>query len=76
MLTIIGIIIGLVFGYVLNAFILGTCEIGILRFKRIITFQSYIVSALITIVFTYIVNLITYFSLKKVDMIESLKSVE
>ena len=76
LLTIIGIIIGLVFGYSLNAFILGTCEIGILRFKRIITFQSYIVSALITIVFTYIVNLITYFSLKKVDMIESLKSVE
>lgn len=76
LLTIIGIIIGLVFGYALNAFILGTCEIGILRFKRIITFQSYIVSALITIVFTYIVNLITYFSLKKVDMIESLKSVE
>ncbi len=76
LLTIIGIIIGLLFGYILNSFILGTCEIGILRFKRIITIQSYIFATIITIIFTYIVNLITYFSLKKVDMIESLKSIE
>lgn len=75
-LTIIGIIIGLLFGYILTSFILGTCEIGTLRFKRIITPQSYILATIITIIFTYIVNLITYFSLKKVDMIESLKSIE
>lgn len=76
LLTIIGIIIGLVFGFFLNSFILGTCEIGILRFKRIISIPSYIYSSFITIAFTVIVNFITYFSLKKVDMIESLKSVE
>lgn len=76
LLTVIGIILGLGFGYVLNSFILGTCEIGILRFKRIISIQSYILGAIITIIFTYIVNFITYFSLKKIDMIESLKSVE
>ncbi len=76
LLTIIGIAIGLVFGFFLNSFILGTCEIGILRFKKIISLSSYIYSSLITIAFTIIVNFITYFSLKKVDMIESLKSVE
>lgn len=76
LLTTIGILCGLVFGNVLNSFILGTCEIGMLRFKRIILVPSYIYSTLITIIFTYIVNLITYFSLKKVDMIEALKSVE
>lgn len=76
LLTIIGIIFGLIFGYILNSFILGTCEIGILRFKRVILPQSYIYATLITIVFTYIVNFITYFSLKKINMIESLKSVE
>ncbi len=76
LLTIIGIIFGLLFGYLLNSFILGTCEINILRFKRVISPQSYIYAALITIVFTYIVNFITYFSLKKINMIESLKSVE
>ena len=76
LLTIIGIVLGLGFGYLLNSFILGTCEIGILRFKRIITISSYVYSSLITIIFTTIVNFITFFSLKKIDMIESLKSVE
>ena len=76
LLTVIGILIGLVFGNLLNLFILGTCEIDILRFRRIITIPSYIYASLITIVFTFIVNLITYFSLKKINMIEALKSVE
>lgn len=76
LLTVIGILVGLIFGYVLNSFILGTCEIGILRFKRIISIPSYINASLITIIFTTIVNFITFFSLKKIDMIESLKSVE
>ncbi len=75
-LTAIGIVFGLVAGYILNSFILGTCEIGILRFKRVILPQSYLYACLITIIFTFVVNFITYFSLKKVDMIESLKSVE
>lgn len=75
-LTIIGIILGLVGGFVLNYYILGTCEINILRFNRKINLISYIYSALITIVFTIIVNIATYYSLKKIDMIESLKSVE
>lgn len=76
LLTIIGILFGLIFGFFLNSFILGTCEIEMLRFKRIVTTQSYLLSAIITIIFTCIVNFITFFSLKKVDMIESLKSVE
>lgn len=76
LLTIIGIAIGLIFGTFLNSFILGTCEIGILRFKRIILPQSYLYAILITTIFTIIVNFVTYFSLKKIDMIESLKSVE
>lgn len=76
LLTIIGILCGLVFGYILNSFILGTCEIGILRFKKTVLPQSYLFASLITIIFTAIINFITYFSLKKVDMIESLKSVE
>lgn len=76
LLTVIGILFGLVFGYFLNMFILSTCEINILRFKRIVTPLSMLISSVITIVFTMIVNFMTYFSLKKIDMIESLKSVE
>ncbi len=75
-LTIIGIILGLFAGYFLNMFILQTCEINALRFAKIVKPVSYLYSVLITIIFTLIVNIVTYFSLKKIDMIESLKSVE
>lgn len=47
-----------------------------LRFKKIIEPMSYVYATLITVVFTLIVNFVTYFALKKIDMIESLKSVE
>ena len=75
-LTIIGIIFGLLGGYLLSTFILKTCEINVLRFPRVIDPISYIYAMLITTVFTIIVNIVTYFSLKKIDMIESLKSIE
>ena len=75
-LTLIGIAFGLVAGYFLNSFIIGTCEINMLRFSRTIEPMSYVYSALITVAFTLMVNVATYFSLKKIDMIESLKSVE
>jgi len=55
---------------------MGTCEINMLRFSKIIKPISYVYASLITIVFTLIVNVATYFALKKIDMIESLKSVE
>ncbi len=75
-LTLIGIVLGLVAGFFLNYYIIGTCEINMLRFNKTIEPLSYVYSTLITIVFTLIVNFATYFALKKIDMIESLKSVE
>ena len=75
-LTIIGILLGLVVGYFLNFYILGTCEINILRFAKVIHPISYLYAIAITLVFSIIVNIVTYFALKKIDMIGSLKSVE
>lgn len=75
-LTFIGIILGIFGGIFLTTFILKTCEINILRFTINVKISSIIYSVLITILFTTIVNIVTYFTLKKVDMIESLKSVE
>ena len=75
-LTIIGIILGLFAGYFLNDYIMGTCEINILRFTKTIEPISYVYAVVITVIFTIIVNIATYFSLKKIDMISSLKSVE
>ena len=76
LLTAIGIALGLVGGYFLNFYIIGTCEIDMLRFVKIIDPLSYLYSILITVFFTIIVNIVTYFALKKIDMIGSLKSVE
>jgi putative ABC transport system permease protein len=75
-LTIIGIALGLIGGYFLNYFIIGTCEINMLKFAKVINPISYVYAVLITVAFTLIVNFVTYFALKKIDMIESLKSVE
>ena len=75
-LTAIGIILGLFGGYILNYYLIGTCEINSLRFSKIVNPISYVYAVAITIIFTIIVNIVTYFALKKIDMIESLKSVE
>jgi putative ABC transport system permease protein len=63
-------------GVILNKFILKTCEINVLRFEPKLNISSFVIAALITIVFTIIVNIATYFELKKINMTESLKSVE
>ena len=75
-LTIIGIVFGLVLGYFLAGYIIFTVEIEKARFVHNIKYNSYIYSTILAFVFTFIVNGITHFSLKKIDMIESLKSVE
>ena len=76
LLTLIGILLGIFGGYFLTNFIMSTCETDMLRFSKIIEPLSYVYSIGITIIFTLIVNIVTYFALKKINMIESLKSVE
>ena len=75
-LTVIGILIGLVGGYFLTMYILRTCELDITMFDPHVEVLSYVLGVVITVFFAIIVNIVTYFSLKKIDMIESLKSVE
>lgn len=75
-LTIIGIILGLIFGIFLTYVIIDTVEIEMVRFLRIIKSSSFIITAFIVMLFTLIVNKIIHYALKKIDMIESLKSVE
>ena len=75
-LTTIGIIIGLICGSYLSHFIISTCEPDYIMFERQVYKISYLYSALITIIFTIIVNIVTHYNLKKINMIESLKNVE
>ena len=75
-LTILGIIFGILGGILLNTFIINTCELDMLMFNKRIEPISFIYGALITLIFASFVNIATYFRLKKIDMIESLKSIE
>ena len=75
-LTIIGIILGLIGGYILTQYLLITCETDEIMFGNRLKIISYLIAAFITILFTIIINIITHFNLKKINMIESLKNVE
>ena len=63
-------------GIILNIFLLKTCEINVLRFVPELKVSSFLIAILITVAFKLIVNIFTYHALKKIDMVESLKSVE
>ncbi len=75
-LTIVGIAVGLIVGYLLTNIVVATIEIERARFIKNIFFTSYLFASLISMLFTLIVNLVTHFTLKRIDMIESLKSIE
>ncbi len=75
-LTAFGIALGLIFGYFLTNAVVSTVEIESCRFIHHIKFLSYVFSAVLSALFTLIVNFVTHFKLRKIDMIESLKSVE
>ena len=75
-LTIIGALIGLGLGVYLLFFIISTAEMDIVMFGRETYITSYIFAFLMTMIFAILINLIMNKELKKIDMIESLKSVE
>ena len=76
LLTLIGAVVGIVFGKVLHLFVIQTVEVDAAMFGRNIYLPSYIYSFLFTIGFSLFVNWVMYFKLKKIDMVESLKSIE
>ena len=76
MLTIIGCAVGLAFGVVLHGFVIQTCEVDMVMFGRNVGLLSYLYSAGLTLLFAVIVNLVMYRKLQKIDMVESLKSVD
>lgn len=76
LLTAIGIVIGLFLGYYLSIMVISTCELDTMLMPRDFSLECYIYSIIITIIFTLIVSIFCYFNLKKINMIESLKSVE
>lgn len=75
-LTLFGTILGIGLGFVLHWFVMQTVETETVMFGAEMRFTSYLFSVLLTVLFAVLVNALMYFRLKKIDMIESLKSVE
>ena len=75
-LTLIGIALGLVLGIPLNIAVVGVVDIDQLTFNTNLKLASFIIAIVMTIVFAIIVNVLMHFKLKKISMVESLKSVE
>lgn len=75
-LTVFGAMAGIVLGKFLHQFVIVTVEIESAMFGRNIDFSSFVYGFFITIGFSAFVNGVMYFKLKKIDMVESLKSVE
>ena len=75
-LTVIGAFIGLFMGKWLHSWLIRTIEVDYLMFGRSVHTRSFILAALLTFVFSLSVNFFSYFTIKDIDMIESLKSVE
>lgn len=75
-LSIIGSLVGLVLGIFLHGYIMDVIEMDDVIFPHKIFWYSYLISVAITIVFGIIVNLAMRNRLKRIPMVESLKSVE
>lgn len=75
-LSLVGALAGLGLGYALCMFVITTAELDEMMFGRNIHATSYLLAFLVTAAFSLIVNLIMTKVLKKVSMVESLKSVE
>ena len=75
-LTFLGGIAGILLGKLLHRFIIVTVEIESTMFGRNIDISSFVYGFMITFGFSVLVNAVMYFKLKRIDMVESLKSVE
>lgn len=76
LLTFLGAVVGVVLGRFLHLFIIETVEVDSAMFGRNINMPSYIYSLILTVTFSMLINGVMYFKLKKIDMVESLKSIE
>ncbi len=75
-LTVFGVAMGMVMGKLLHQWLILTVEIDLLMFGRTVAPTSYLWAVLLTSVFSLVVNLAAHRKLKKLDMVESLKTVE
>ena len=76
LLSLIGAFVGLFLGIAMEGFVVITAEVDQVMFGREIHALSFVIAFALTMLFSVIVTLAMKFKLKKIDMVESLKSVD
>ena len=75
-LAFIGSIVGLGLGKIIHAYLIRTVEVDMAMFIRTVNIRCYMIAIILTMAFTFLINLYMRRVLKKIDMVESLKSIE
>ena len=75
-LSVIGTLVGLVLGVFLHMFVIHSVEVDAVMFGRTIKPLSYVASAVLTMVFSILVNLVMHRKLRRISMVESMKAPE
>ena len=75
-LSIMGAAVGLFLGKLLHAFIMSEIVVDLITFDVRVTLLSYFLAFVLTVVFTFIIDLLMGKKLEEISMTESLKAVE
>ena len=75
-LTVFGILMGCFMGHWLHIYLVRSTEIDLMMFGRQTAPSAYVYAAILTALFSLLVNVLAHFKMKKIDMVESLKSAE
>ena len=75
-LTLFGILLGCFMGHWLHIYLVRSTEIDLMMFGRQTASSAYVYAAILTALFSLLVNVLAHFKMKKIDMVESLKSAE
>ena len=75
-LTVVGTALGMGLGVALTRFVVSAAEVDSIMVGRHVYFPSYLMAVVLTFAFSFLVNLIMHFRLRKVNMVESMKSVD
>ena len=75
-LTLFGILLGCFMGHWLHIYLVRSTEIDLMMFGRQTATSAYVYAAILTALFSLLVNVLAHFKMKKIDMVESLKSAE
>lgn len=75
-LAFIGSLVGLFFGRFIHGYLIRTVEIDIAMFIRTVNLSSYVLSIVLTMIFTLFIDFVMRKVLRNIDMVESLKSIE